>query len=170
MAFYFQSNGGAGGGRGVSAEVAEASVKIAENVGGVFGVLTPTTAELQEAVQSFAAARDCGAFALRGQQLFPDVQLAGRAVSFSPSEILSGRATAPAISGIDGAFQELAGIASRMPNPLGFMKAILEFFQSLFAAMPVSQIAGVLQPVDLYNQAAQAAVESAEMSKFVSRL
>lgn len=152
-------------GPGTSGEGAEAANQLIDNLLNT-GNFNETTADHVQAAQSFQEA-------LTGQAAPPPPELPnlevtaniGTAGMTGPMDTgsLTGGDLAGQLSGqMNGLLQTTMDIAFKLADPMGFINAICQFLIALFTNA-ATQFGQILPQIDLYNQAAQAALDTKKL-------
>ncbi len=122
-----------------------------------------TTVDHNQAVQSFQEALT----GHPGTSLSPELPPLEVASSVTAPGSLNGLESpqpigADIVGQMNGLMQSVMDVAMKLANPLGFINAICQFLIGLFMSAG-AQFAQALPQIDLYNQAAQAALDSKKL-------
>ncbi len=159
MSLYRKMDAPQAAGPGVSGDGADAANKVIENLLSVGG-FNETAQDHQQAVKAFSDA-------LNGTASPPPPELPPLEVTNTQSSPMAGLESShsfgPELSShMDGLMGTVMDIAGKLADPIGFINAICQFLIALFMDAG-AQLAQALPQFDLYNQAAQAALDSKKM-------
>lgn len=152
----------AAGPGGSSAETADAGSRLTENLLSAAG-FKPTTADHHHAAQSFQEALTGQSAAtpppdLPSLEVTSGVSAPGGAGAMDATHLTGADLGGP----MNGLMQSVMDVAMKLADPLGFINAICQFLIALFMNAG-AQFAQALPQIDLYNQAAQAALDTKKL-------
>jgi hypothetical protein len=152
----------AAGPGGSSAETADAGSRLTENLLSAAG-FKPTTVDHQQAAQSFQEALTGHTTATPPPEL-PPLEVSSGASAHGGSGAMDSTHLSGADLGgqMNGLMQSVMDVAMKLADPLGFINAICQFLIALFMNAG-AQFAQALPQIDLYNQAAQAALDTKKL-------
>lgn len=147
---------------GTSAESVEAGSHLTENLLSAGG-FKPTASDHQSAIQSFRNALT-GETGISIPRELPPLEVAQNIAAPGDAAALDNlNMPLSEISGsINGLMKSVMDVAMKLADPFGFISAVCEFLIGLFVNVS-SEFAQVLPQFDLYNQAAQAALDTEKM-------
>ncbi len=152
----------AAGPGGSSAETADAGSRLTENLLSAGGFKS-TTGDHNQAVQSFQEALTGHPSASLPSDLPPLEVTSGVSAPGSLSGLEATKPIGADIAGqMNGLMQSVMDVAMKLADPLGFINAICQFLIALFMSAG-AQFAQALPQIDLYNQAAQAALDTKKL-------
>ncbi len=159
MSLYRKMDAPHAAGPGVSADGADAANQVLDNLLNC-GDFNETKADHLRASQSFQEALTGNASSPPPE--LPPLEVTGNTAGTGALDATTHATGSDLVGQMDGLMHTVMDIAGKLADPIGFISAVCQFLVAMFVNAG-AQFAQALPSIDIYNQAAQAALDTKKL-------